>query len=264
MQKMLYPNRKCDKELVLLRSGRVCGFCYGLHKDAGVKAGQIAHLDQDYQNGYIDNLMFMCLAHRDEYDSTSSHAVGLTIDEAKEYRNRVEALNAGEEIALTKRKARPLIYDNCDCLIYLAQQEGRLAVHHHLNFKEDLLGFATQARLLYESCCHKGVRMVYGRLSNNLNALLNLLNTDEYLVTPLRRKFDNKERHGVNVHTILREKMASAETYTRAINREYKRLQKFSLDQIHIDNEGKIHKMDRLAIEEDGEAASKFIYRIPN
>ena len=33
--------RNSDKELVLLRSGRVCGFCYGLNQDKTVKAGQI-------------------------------------------------------------------------------------------------------------------------------------------------------------------------------------------------------------------------------
>ena len=101
--------RNSDKELVLLRSGRVCGFCYGLNQDKTVKAGQIAHLDRNNQNGDIDNLMFMCLVHHNEYDSTTSQAVGFTIGEAKVYRNRVEALIAGYDTTLTKQEAKLFI-----------------------------------------------------------------------------------------------------------------------------------------------------------
>lgn len=79
-----------EKE-VLVRSRRRCCICYGLYRDYGVRKGQIAHVDQDNQNSVVENLVFLCLEHHDEYDSTPSQAKGLTVKELLHYRDELYA-----------------------------------------------------------------------------------------------------------------------------------------------------------------------------
>ncbi len=78
-----------DETKILIDSSRRCCICFGLNQDFDVKRGQIAHLDGDHSNSKIDNLLFLCLVHHDEYDGTTSQSKGLTINEVKEYRSRL-------------------------------------------------------------------------------------------------------------------------------------------------------------------------------
>lgn len=71
---------------VLVSCRRRCCICFGLNRDSTEKAGQIAHLDRDNQNGALDNLAFLCLQHHDEYDRRPSQSKGLTIGEVKQFR----------------------------------------------------------------------------------------------------------------------------------------------------------------------------------
>jgi len=56
---------------IFTKSARRCPVCYCLHGDLEVKLGQIAHIDQDSANTNEDNLVFMCMPHHSEYDSTT-------------------------------------------------------------------------------------------------------------------------------------------------------------------------------------------------
>jgi hypothetical protein len=75
---------------VLVASRRRCCLCFALSNDAGEKKGQVAHLDRDSSNSARDNLVFLCLDHHDQYDSRTSQAKGLTIDEVKQYRSQLQ------------------------------------------------------------------------------------------------------------------------------------------------------------------------------
>ena len=75
---------------VLVASRRRCCLCYSLGNDAGEKKGQVAHLDRNASNNSRDNLAFLCLDHHDQYDSRTSQAKGLTIEEVKQYRNQLQ------------------------------------------------------------------------------------------------------------------------------------------------------------------------------
>lgn len=74
---------------VLLRSRRRCCICFGLNRDETLKAGQIAHLDQNPANGEADNLAWLCLDHHDKYDGKTSQSKGLTIAEVKRHRDEL-------------------------------------------------------------------------------------------------------------------------------------------------------------------------------
>jgi hypothetical protein len=74
---------------VLRSSRRRCCICFGLNRDTSLKAGQIAHLDQDSANSAEDNLAFLCLEHHDEFDSRTSQRKGLTRGEVKAYRSEL-------------------------------------------------------------------------------------------------------------------------------------------------------------------------------
>jgi hypothetical protein len=71
---------------VLVRCRRRCCVCYGLNRDETIKKGQIAHLDQDRSNNALENLVFLCFDHHDEFDSTTSQAKGLTRAEVCRYK----------------------------------------------------------------------------------------------------------------------------------------------------------------------------------
>ena len=86
------------------KSGRRCAICFSLHGDAAVKAGQIAHLDQDPNNNKIDNLCFLCQPHHEQYDSRTSQTKGLTEHEVRSYRDKVYAALPGI-LATSQKKA---------------------------------------------------------------------------------------------------------------------------------------------------------------
>ncbi len=74
---------------VLLASRRRCCLCFGLHKDLGVKQGQLAHVNRDPSDSSADNLAFMCLEHHDWFDTRPSQSKRATPEEAKAYRQQL-------------------------------------------------------------------------------------------------------------------------------------------------------------------------------
>lgn len=83
---------------VLLKSRRRCCLCVFLQKDHETKKGQIAHLDRNPSNNSEDNLAFLCLAHHDEYDTTTSVSKGITLAEVKRYRDLLYDRNLKEDV----------------------------------------------------------------------------------------------------------------------------------------------------------------------
>lgn len=80
---------------VLLQCRRRCSICYGLNRDNGEKRGQIAHIDRCRTNNSLGNLVFLCLEHHDEYDSSTRLSKGLTQTELRVFRAElIEALDA--------------------------------------------------------------------------------------------------------------------------------------------------------------------------
>ena len=75
---------------VLIRCKRRCALCFGLNRDVSIKKGQIAHLDQDNSNNAVDNLVYLCLDHHNEYDSVTRQSKNLTLAEVRHYRNEIE------------------------------------------------------------------------------------------------------------------------------------------------------------------------------
>ena len=80
---------KTTETELLQRSGRRCCLCVALLDDNAVKQGQIAHLDHDPSNNHMSNLVFLCLQHHDEYDSTTRQSKGLTQAELHSYRDQL-------------------------------------------------------------------------------------------------------------------------------------------------------------------------------
>lgn len=74
---------------ILLKSRRRCCLCFWLDGEDEVQKGQIAHLDRDATNNSIDNLVFLCLNHHDEYDSKPRQTKGLREEEVRRWRNEL-------------------------------------------------------------------------------------------------------------------------------------------------------------------------------
>lgn len=99
---------------ILAESRRRCTICFGLNRDFGRKSGQIAHLDKNPQNSAPENLVFLCMEHHDEYDSTTRQSKNLTLLEVRQYRDELlieveKQWAAGPLDAPTPGSAPPLI-----------------------------------------------------------------------------------------------------------------------------------------------------------
>ncbi|RZJ13223.1 MAG: hypothetical protein EOO54_20130, partial [Haliea sp.] len=76
---------------LLAESRRRCAICFGLNGALNVKRGQLAHLDKDPSNSSPENIIFLCLEHHDEYDSSTSQSKNLTKGEILEYQKQLRA-----------------------------------------------------------------------------------------------------------------------------------------------------------------------------
>ncbi|TAM45591.1 MAG: hypothetical protein EPN55_07805 [Gammaproteobacteria bacterium] len=85
------PVPKSVEKDVLIASRRRCCLCVFLYDRNEVCKGQIAHLNQNPSDFRFENLAWLCLEHHDEYDGTTSQSKGLTLDEVREYRDRLYA-----------------------------------------------------------------------------------------------------------------------------------------------------------------------------
>jgi len=74
---------------VLLASRRRCCLCIFLNHRDEVRKGQIAHLNHDPRDFRFENLVWLCLEHHDEYDGKTSQSKGLTLEEVREYRDKL-------------------------------------------------------------------------------------------------------------------------------------------------------------------------------
>ena len=79
------------QEAVLVACRRRCAMCWGLHRDFDVKQGQIAHIDRDNANAAEANLVFLCLAHHDAYDTKTSQSKGWTQGEVVQFKASLHA-----------------------------------------------------------------------------------------------------------------------------------------------------------------------------
>lgn len=68
----------------------LCVFLEG--KDERCK-GQIAHLNRDPSDSRLENLVFLCLEHHDEYDSRTSQSKGFSVQEVRHYRDQLHERN---------------------------------------------------------------------------------------------------------------------------------------------------------------------------
>ncbi len=86
MSKRQPPRRSVPADVeqqVLQLSLRRCALCFHLNQDTGVKKGQIAHVDHRRSRSTLENLVFLCLDHHSEYDSTTSQHKNFTVAEVR-------------------------------------------------------------------------------------------------------------------------------------------------------------------------------------
>jgi len=87
------PERRSVPDLVgnkvLVASGRRCCLCVFLYDRDEVVKGQVAHLNRNPNDARLENLVYLCFDHHDDYDGRTSQAKGLTIGEVREYRDRL-------------------------------------------------------------------------------------------------------------------------------------------------------------------------------
>lgn len=74
---------------VLVACRRRCCLCYFLKNLNEPKKGQIAHINKDRTQSVYSNLVYLCLEHHDEFDSSTSQSKGFTSEEVKMYRNKL-------------------------------------------------------------------------------------------------------------------------------------------------------------------------------
>jgi hypothetical protein len=83
---------------VLARSRHRCALCFGLYRDPAVKQGQIAHVDHNRANAAYENLVFLCLPHHDQYDSSTSQSKNFGPGEVRRYRTELDKYLKQEKV----------------------------------------------------------------------------------------------------------------------------------------------------------------------
>ncbi len=83
---------------VLARSRHRCALCFGLYGDSAVKQGQIAHVDHKPANRAYTNLVFLCLPHHDQYDSTTSQSKNFGAGEVRRYQAELDIHLRSEKV----------------------------------------------------------------------------------------------------------------------------------------------------------------------
>jgi hypothetical protein len=91
------PIPTATETLVLMQSARRCALCFGFNGDLARKKGQLAHIDQDRSSAEENNLVFLCVDHHDEYDSTTRQVKGIMEAELRGYKERLIAAIANGE-----------------------------------------------------------------------------------------------------------------------------------------------------------------------
>lgn len=86
------PIPKNIETRIVVQCHRRCCLCYYLNQRDEVRRGQIAHLNRDATDYTMDNLVYLCLEHHDEYDSRTSQSKGLTSAEIRHYRDLLYSL----------------------------------------------------------------------------------------------------------------------------------------------------------------------------
>lgn len=76
---------------VLVACRRKCCLCYYLLDNPAPRKGQIAHLNKKRSDNRLENLVWLCFDHHDEFDSTTRQSKGVTIGEVRTYRDRLIA-----------------------------------------------------------------------------------------------------------------------------------------------------------------------------
>lgn len=89
---MRRPRRHIPSDIqkeVLIASRRRCCLCFFLDGNKTRRAGQIAHLTPNPSQTSLEDLVYLCLEHHDEFDGSTSQSKGLTPREVRHYRDQL-------------------------------------------------------------------------------------------------------------------------------------------------------------------------------
>ncbi len=84
-------HKDTQADILQANSLRRCALCFDYKFDFNFKKGQIAHIDHNRSNNKPANLVFLCLEHHDEYDSSTSQSKGWTQEELKRSKKNLDA-----------------------------------------------------------------------------------------------------------------------------------------------------------------------------
>ena len=130
------PRRSWPEDVraeILIRSKRICAFCFWFHNDSSVKLrGQIAHVDRNPSNSELENGVYLCKEDHDEYDMTSNRSQRLSPAELKQARANVHEFVASgglPSLSSTQRKLARLPKQLKRRGVSLAVYERRLPIY---------------------------------------------------------------------------------------------------------------------------------------
>jgi hypothetical protein len=173
---------RATQDQVLILSGRRCCLCFGLSGDFTEKKGQIAHLDHNPSNNDLDNLVWLCFNHHDDYDSQTRQSKGLTEGEVKHYRERlygaVSGLHGDHPIPISVRRAQLFLHG--DFSTFTTERQSTV-----IDTLAGLLGIPSQDITVYS--VHDGsVALDLGLPSEAIERLRRLLETNNAQLRMLR------------------------------------------------------------------------------
>jgi hypothetical protein len=139
---------------LLAASRRRCCLCAYLRDDWDVKAGQIAHIDQDRTNNKLENLAWLCLEHHDEYDSRTSQSKNITDGELTHYRDKlVDDYASAEAAEKESEPAEPYGFEIADTKLRLLWTATPTIFHHLHESRPALIEYLIEDPVHFEEGC---------------------------------------------------------------------------------------------------------------
>lgn len=206
---------------LLTKSKRWCALCFGLKGLRKEKRGQIAHINRDSNDSRFENLVFLCMAHHDQYDSKTSQSKNYTRAEVKKYRDQIYTENSKQDYSASEIKSlRDYIRKYSAFFEYIFYEYNDIAFSLEMNELE-VMGYLRDTWWTApERSFNHEIQTTQDEIARRVIDIRELFETRMYDVVGTRIRFDTANFS----RDVLLKKKETAKNYIDQIADNYKKL----------------------------------------
>jgi hypothetical protein len=194
--------------------------------DNSEKKGQIAHLDRNPGNPRLENLVWLCFDHHDDYDSTTRQSKNYMIEEVRQYRDKLIQDNNRSDVSIEDvQDLRKFLKRYSDLFTYLFATSGDLAFAITVPAFDELTNIRDYWETSTERSFNLVVRDIQDLIHANVVGLCQVYDHQHYDIVGNYLRFDSQaEPKG-----LLDGKKERAAEFVNAIAGYYGQLQQIAV-----------------------------------